>query len=95
MRIKRADANQSELVKQIRKIPGVSVAITHRLGDGFVDAVIGYRKVNYLCEIKDGTKPPSQRRLTPDEVEFHSKWNGQVCVIESIEDVYRLLGMAV
>lgn len=43
------------------------------------------------CTHKDGTKPPSQRRLTPDEIEFQSKWRGKYVVIESVDDVIKLL----
>lgn len=93
MRVKRADANQSELVSQIRKIPGVTVKHTHVVGEGFVDVVIGYKKTNYLCEIKDPNKPPSKRRLTEDEERFHKDWTGQIAIIETFDDVLKMLNI--
>ena len=37
-------------------------------------------------EVKDGKKPPSARRLTPDEQEFHEKWNGVIHIVNSPEE---------
>jgi hypothetical protein len=91
MRIKKVDRNQPEIVRQLRKIPGVSVAHTHIVGDGFSDLVVGYKGKNYLCEVKDPAKPPSARKLTPDEEEFHTKWTGQIAVVESVTDVLKLI----
>lgn len=91
MRAKRVDDNQPEIVKQLKKIPGVSVAHTHTIGDGFVDLVIGFRGNNYLCEVKDPSKPPSKRKLTPDEERFHARWTGQIAIIETVNDFLKLI----
>lgn len=93
MRAKKIDANQNEIVNALRKIPGVKVAITSALGDGFVDIVVGYQKQNYLIELKDGNKPPSDRKLTPDEVKFHEGWTGQVGVAQNIDEVLTIIGL--
>lgn len=93
MRAKKVDANQKELVKQIRKIPGVSVFITSMVGDGFVDVIAGHRGKSYLLEIKDPSQPPSKRKLTPDEQEFHRTWQGHAAVVETLDDVLRELGL--
>lgn len=34
---------------------------------------------------KDGSKPPSARRLTPAQVEWHAAWRGSVHVITDVE----------
>lgn len=86
-KIGRVDANQKELVKQLRLI-GASVAITSNVGSGFVDIVVGYRGINYLFEIKDGDKPPSQRKLTKDEMKFHDNWQGDCHVVNNIDDCF-------
>lgn len=91
MRPKRTDSNQSTLVKQIRTIPGVSVVSIHEKGQGVPDLLVGHRNKNYLLEIKDPSKPPSKRRLTPDEETFHQQWNGQIAVVHTLEDVLRIL----
>lgn len=78
-------------MKQIRKIPGVSVVSIHVRGDGVPDLIVGHRKRNYLLEVKDPSKPPSKRRLTPDEEIFHKMWNGQIAVVHTLEDVLKIL----
>jgi hypothetical protein len=82
----RTDGNQSEIVSEYRK-HGVTVVPTHMVGNGFVDIVIGYHGHNGLVEIKDPTQPPSKRKLTPDEQEFHNLWGGVLRIIETVEDV--------
>jgi hypothetical protein len=91
MRIRKADDNQPRLVEQLRKIPGVTVAHTHTIGKGFPDLVVGWRGKTYLLEIKDPAKPKSARKLTPDEEQWHQKWTGHVSVVETVEDVLRIL----
>ena len=87
----RIDSNQNEIVTHLRKIPGVSVYSTANLGCGFPDIIVGYQGLNYLFEIKDPSKPPSKRKLTVDEEEFHLKWNGHVEVIETVEEIIEIL----
>ena len=86
----RTDGNQQQLVKELRDI-GCSVAVTSMLGKGFPDIVVGYRGKNYLIEIKDPDKPPSQRKLTPDEVKFQESWRGQYAVIHNLDEFMGLL----
>ncbi len=91
-KIGRVDSNQKQLVKQLRGI-GATVAITSNIGNGFVDIVVGYKGVNYLFEIKDGDKPPSQRKLTPDEVDFFNKWGGSCHVVHDIDECLEILNI--
>jgi len=93
--IKRTDANHKEIINQIRQIPSASVFSTHELGKGFPDIVVGYRRVNYLFEIKDGKKTASQKKLTEAEVKFHRDWNGQLHIVEKIDDVFDILKIKV
>ncbi len=90
-RAARIDANQNEIVQALRDV-GASVAITSALGKGFVDLVAGYRGINYLIEIKDGSKPPSAQRLTPDEQEFHDLWRGAVIVVNDVDEALKAIG---
>lgn len=89
--IKRTDRNHAEIINALRKIPNLSVFSTHEVGKGFPDIVVGYKGVNYLIEIKDGNKPPSARKLTPDEVKFHSNWRGQIKIVNNLDEVLNLL----
>ena len=72
-------------MEALRKL-GASVLHLHTIGKGAPDIAIGYKGRNALIEIKDGTKPPSARKLTPDEQKFHDEWRGQVAIIESIDE---------
>lgn len=83
---KRVDANQKEIVKALRDC-GASVFILSDVGMGCPDLLIGKHGFNYLGEVKDGKKPPSGRRLTEHEQKFFNTWQGQVCLLESVEDV--------
>ena len=89
---KRVDANQKKIVEQLRKL-GCSVAMTSSLGKGVPDFIIGHRGRNFLIELKDGSKSPSQRKLTPDEVKFHALWRGQIAVCNNINEIIKLIGL--
>ncbi len=90
--LKKVDANQGDVVLALRQC-GVSVTITSDLGNGFVDIVAGYRGVNYLLQIKDGDQPPSKRRLTPAEKEWHAAWRGQAFVVNSVDEALAAVGV--
>ena len=90
-RAARVDDNQSEIVATFRRL-GASVAILSGVGQGVPDILIGYRGRDALVEIKDGAKPPSKRRLTKDEAEFHQKWTGRpVEIVETVEQAVSLI----
>lgn len=93
--IKRTDANQKEIMDRLRTIPNVSVVSTHIIGKGFPDIIVGYKGLNYMIEIKDGAKNPSQRKLTADEVVFHMRWKGRIDVCKSFEEVWTLISQSV
>jgi Holliday junction resolvase len=86
----RVDANQKEIVQQLRKI-GISVLHTHQLGRGAPDIILGYRNENFMIELKDGNKTKSQQKLTPDEIEFQAKWQGNYAVCNSLEQILSVI----
>lgn len=90
MRAARVDRNQAEIVKALRNI-GCSVQHLHRCGEGVPDLLVGVRRRNFLLECKDGKKPPSARELTPDQVDWHIEWRGQVAVITSVDEALALV----
>ena len=93
MRHGRTDANQKEIVKALRDVPGCSVEVLCDVGGGVPDLLIGIRNRNFLLECKDGNKPPSKRKLTDDQIVWHRDWQGQKAVVKNIEealDVIRL-----
>lgn len=91
MRASKTDANQTEIVEALRQI-GCSVQLLHMVGKGCPDLLVGTMDnslgitVNLLLEVKDGSKPPSARKLTPDQVKWHDGWRGQVTVVCSVDE---------
>ncbi len=83
----RIDENQPAIVKELRQIPGFSVAITSDVGNGFVDIVVGHRGISGLYEIKDPNKEPARRKLTDDEEIFHRYWFGHVRVVMTTAEI--------
>ena len=91
----KVDANQPAIVKALRAA-GYTVLHLHTLGKGAPDILVGKtdatgQKHNYLFEIKDGDKPPSKRKLTPDEQIFFDSWKGQTHVVKSPADALMLM----
>ncbi len=89
-RAAKVDKNQPDIVQAFRRL-GCSVAITSGVHSGFPDLVIGFNGVTVLVEVKDGSLPPSQRKLTPEQVEFHNVFTGAITVVESIESAVSLV----
>lgn len=87
------DANQPEIVKALRGVYGVTVTPTHAAGDGFPDLCVGFRGQTFLLEVKDGSKPPSARKLTADQEKWHTAWTGQVAVVKDVTEALAVLGI--
>jgi hypothetical protein len=85
------DRNQPEIVKALRNA-GVTVQPLHTIGKGCPDLLCAWRNRNVLLEIKDGEKPPSARRLTTDQVQWHAGWGSDVFVVETIEQALAAVG---
>lgn len=92
-RARKVDANQQEIISALRAI-GCTVLPLHTVGSGCPDLLVGRCGVNYLLEIKDGKKPPSCRKLTKDQVDFHAMWRGQVAVVTSVNEAFKAVGMS-
>lgn len=89
-RAARVDANQSDIVDDLRKV-GCSIQHLHKEGMGCPDLLIGWRGRNWLFEVKDPAKPPSERKLTEMQVRWHRDWRGQVMVIHSAEEALAVM----
>ena len=92
IRAARVDANQPEIVKALRKA-GAVVIITSQLKN-FADILVAHDGQLYIVEIKDGNKPPSQRKLTPGEEACKIKLNGvkvDYHIITNIDEALELI----
>lgn len=87
-RAARKDANHNEITDCFFSL-GYSVLDISQLKNA-CDAIVAKGKRTIAIEIKDGTKPPSQRKLSDGETKFKESWNGEWALIESIEDVLKL-----
>ena len=87
----KVDANQAQIVKYLRNA-GATVQSIASIGSGCPDIIVGYRGKNWLFEIKDGSKSPSQRKLTSDEELWHEIWRGQVAVVNHAMQALEIIG---
>lgn len=85
----KVDANHPEVVKALRGA-GANVLSLAAVGKGCPDLLVLFRGRYQLFEVKDGTKPPSQRRLTPAQEAFHMDW--LVTTVDSAESAVVALG---
>ena len=81
MKTKRKDTNQPELEKQLRDA-GFSVTSLHELGKGVPDLLCGLHGLNIIIEVKHDND-----QLTPAEIKWHSEWDGQVRVAQSLGEI--------
>lgn len=91
-RAAKVDANQAQIVADLRKV-GCTVIPLHAVGGGVPDLLVGFQGRNVLLEVKDGRKPPSKRKLTEDQAEFHDGWRGQVAVVDSVKAALEAVGI--
>lgn len=83
-RAAKVDDNQRAIVAALRGI-GCSVQSLAAVGKGCPDLLVGYMGMNLCLEVKDGNKPPSKRKLTDYQEEWHAGWRGDAAVVENVE----------
>lgn len=92
MRVRaRIDANQPEIVDELRKKLGASVQSLAAIGHGCPDILVGLRGRNLAFEIKDPMQPPSKRQLTYEETLWHQNWCGQIDTVLTIEEILEVV----
>jgi Holliday junction resolvase len=84
-RAAKVDDNHTEIVEALRAM-GCTVMSLAAVGGGCPDIAVGIRGKTLLIEIKDGSKPPSRRKLTEDQLKWHSEWKGHVAIVENVEE---------
>jgi len=92
-RAARIDANQEQVVSALRAA-GATVQSLAGVGVGVPDLLVGYQGKTLLLEVKDGKKPPSERRLTEDQVRWHGAWRGgPLAIVDGVDAALRMLGV--
>lgn len=67
-----------------------------RDGKGCPDLLVGHHLYgNVLVEVKDGSKPPSSRCLTPDQKAWHEGWKGPVHIVNNIREALAVVGVVI
>jgi hypothetical protein len=90
---KRIDDNHKSIVDGLRAV-GATVQSLAALGKGAPDILCGFRNQNWTFEIKNPLMPPSKRKLTEAEEDWHDQWKGQVSVIETLDEALIAIGAA-
>ena len=89
----KVDDNQTAIVRGLRQAY-CNVLSLAAVGDGCPDLLVYSRSTGllYLCEVKDGDKYPSQRKLTPDQVDFiDAGW--PVHVVKNLDEALKAVGV--
>ena len=92
-RAAKIDANQPEIVKTLRKIPGVTVQL------GVDDIFVGYQGKNYWFEIKEpgavskrtGEINPSAKE--PSQIKLEKEWTGHYKIIWNVHQILYEIGL--
>lgn len=93
MRAARIDANHEQVVLALRTA-GATVQSLAATGKGVPDLLVGFQGKTLLMEIKDGSKAPSERRLTEDQLKWHGAWRGgPLTVVDGVDAALRMLGV--
>jgi hypothetical protein len=91
MRAAKVDANQVQIVEALRAA-GATVQSLATVGQGVPDLLVGFAGKTLLLEVKDGSKIPSARRLTEQQLVWHGAWRGgPLAVVDNVEAALRAL----
>jgi hypothetical protein len=90
MGFKRVDGNHTDIMTTFRAL-GCSVQSIASVGKGCPDLMVGRDGWTVPVEVKDGDKPPSARKLTPDEEIWRANWKGSYALIESPEQAHQMV----
>lgn len=94
-RAAKVDANHAEIVAALRSA-GCWVMDLSAVGKGCPDLLVHGPTWPWhltLLEIKDGSKPPSERKLTPAQVKFHAGCNAPLMVVTSADEALAAMGI--
>jgi Holliday junction resolvase len=90
-RAAKIDGNHGEIVAALREA-GAMVQSLAPVGGGVPDLLVGWQGMLLLLELKDGSRIPSQQKLTPEQVRWHEAWSGHpVYVVRSVTETLEVL----
>ena len=89
----KTDANHTDVVTALRSV-GAGVQSLAMVGDGCPDLLVAFRGAWHVLEVKDGSKPPSHRKLTPAEQMWLLRFDelAPVFVVNSVEEALEVIG---
>ena len=90
MTYKKIDDNHKEIVNALISV-GASVQSLAATGKGVPDLLVGFKGENFLLEVKDGRKPPYQRKLTNAQQSWHGKWCGSVSIVNNSDEAIEII----
>ena len=88
----KVDDNQTRIVRDLRQAHCRVLSLA-AIGGGCPDLLV-YRPTTgllYMLEVKDGDKFPSQRKLTPHQIQFHKDW--EVHVVNNTDEALKACGL--
>lgn len=88
----RRDIIHAEIVTALRAV-GASVQDLAAVGGGVPDILVGYRGINYLMEIKT-PKHTTKAGTAERQLEWHQSWRGSAHYVRSIDEAYKVIGVA-
>lgn len=86
----KVDSNHVKIVSFLRQM-GCSVLSLAGHGKGVPDILAARCGRMALVEIKDGSRPPSQRKLTQDQIEFRHRWNSEIYIVTNEQEAMDLV----
>ena len=92
-RAAKRDTNHPAVVKALRDA-GCGVVDLAAVGCGVPDLLVcapTWPHEYALVEVKDASKPPSARKLTPDQERFHATWKGRIHVVTSADEAVAVI----
>lgn len=90
----RKDGNQDEVVAALRQI-GAAVTVLSQVGNGCPDILVCFRGTWYPIEIKDGSRKPSEQRLTGEEAAWWlaaQQAGSGLYVARDVMEAFRIIG---
>lgn len=87
-RAAKKDGNHVEIVAAFRKLGWYVLDIAQL--KNCCDIMVSKQGRTIAIEIKDGSKPKSQQKLSEGEEKFMAEWQGEYKIVTSIDDVFEL-----